>query len=49
MAVQSSASLDPGSVPLLVTTVDIGDGKVGHIELHPGDDPMVSAQRQWCA
>ncbi len=32
---------------LLVTTVDIGDGKAGKIEIREGDNP-VEAAREFC-
>ncbi|KAK9799846.1 hypothetical protein WJX73_009342 [Symbiochloris irregularis] len=35
---------EPDTSALLVTTVDIGDGKAASIELHEGDDPVEVAQ-----
>jgi hypothetical protein len=43
----SSASAAALQLPplILVTTVDIGEGKNGQIELRQGDDPMVMPHR----
>lgn len=41
----TSAETEADAEALLVTTVDIGDGKAGKIELRAGDDPMVPPAR----
>ncbi len=38
----ASAAMQPLPPLILVTTVDIGEGKNGQIELRQGDDPRVS-------
>jgi hypothetical protein len=37
----ASAAMQPLPPLILVTTVDIGEGKNGQIELRQGDDPLV--------